>query len=572
MNFYLVAEDGPYAGTTISLKGRDEYIFGRDIDTCFQTLEDPSVSRNHSKFFIQDDLCYLENLSQTNPTLVNGNPIETKYQLNEDDIIQIGNTFYRFTQDSSQETAKESIIQENKDEDIQESLLSSLTSDQQDASNWLLKVITGPNRGAEFYLNENQAYIIGKDSSQCDLIFQDHSVSKKHAKISISSDGKAKIDDLSSLNGVWVNNQKIQEPEELNSQDIISLGTTSFIILDRSSDSSTIVSVSQPPGALFSGEDVSDEADKIKEAKSLKDLFIPTKHLAIAAIFGVFVVFIAISMLALFRAQTVTVTQVDHTSQIKKMLQPFKMVTFNYNKKSAKLFVMGHVLTDVEYNKLNYLLKNASYIKEIQDNVIVDEGVWESTNSLLSKNPDWKAALVMAYDPGSFILQGYVQTQAIANELIEFVSLNFPYISLLKNEIIVTDNLYKSIKNVLFEKNLFSVSMQGSNGTISLNGRVASNQSKSLKKAIEEIQKLKGTKSIKNFVIVTGQATISINLSSKYKVTGVTKLGNVNQFILINGKILAKGDTLDGMIINQITMNTIFLSKEGLKYKIDYNS
>lgn len=565
MGFILIAEDGPFAGEQIVLEGHDEFIFGRDIDSCFKTLEDPSVSRNHAKFSILEDQCFLENLSETNPTVLQGKTFEEKVLLHQDDIIQIGTTFFRFT-----------IEEPNKDDQTQDSLaqtlLSNLTNPNPGSYAWLIKVITGPNRGAEFALQKDKAYVLGKDAALSDLIFQDHSVSKKHAKITVTQEGKVSIEDLSSLNGIWVNNEKIEEQKELSSQDVLSLGTTSFILLDRSANLETIAAVSGPPGELFGGQDLAQEQDKLHGAKNLKDLFIPTKHLALASIFGLFILFVTISMLALFRSQTVSVVQIDHTKAIEKMLKPFKHVTFNYNKNSAKLFVMGHVLTDVEYNKLIYLLKNANYIKDIQDNVIVDEGVWESTNTLLSKNPAWKSALVMAYDPGSFILQGYVQTQEIANELFEFVTLNFPYVSLLKNEIIVTDNLYIKIKNILFEKNLYSVNMQGSNGTITLNGRIATPQEKILKGAMQEIEKLKGTKAIKNFVLVTGKSTLSINLSSKYKVSGVTKLGNINQFVLINGKILSKGDMLDGMTIQQITMNTILLTRDGLKYKIDYNS
>ena len=69
-------------------------------------------------------------------------------------------------------------------------------------------------------------------------------------------------------------NQKIEESQNLNSQDIISLGTTSFIILDRASDSSTIVSVSQPPGALFSETGADKKDEKLNDAKNLKDIFI----------------------------------------------------------------------------------------------------------------------------------------------------------------------------------------------------------------------------------------------------------------------------------------------------------
>ena len=43
-------------------------------------------------------------------------------------------------------------------------------------------------------------------------------------------------------------------------------------------------------------------------------------------------------------------------------------------------------------------------------------------------------------------------------------------------------------------------------------------------------------------------------------------------FVLINGKILSAGKMLDGMSITGITTKEIFLEKDGVKYKIDFNS
>ena len=52
---------------------------------------------------------------------------------------------------------------------------------------------------------------------------------------------------------------------------------------------------------------------------------------------------------------------------------------------------------------------------------------------------------------------------------------------------------------------------------------------------------------------------------------GSSRLGNMSQYVLIGGKILAVGDVLDGMILTSITPNEILLEKDGIKYKIDYN-
>jgi hypothetical protein len=40
---------------------------------------------------------------------------------------------------------------------------------------------------------------------------------------------------------------------------------------------------------------------------------------------------------------------------------------------------------------------------------------------------------------------------------------------------------------------------------------------------------------------------------------------------LINGKILGPGDQLDGMNVTAINPSSVYLEKDGMKYKIDYN-
>ena len=85
------------------------------------------------------------------------------------------------------------------------------------------------------------------------------------------------------------------------------------------------------------------------------------------------------------------------------------------------------------------------------------------------------------------------------------------------------------------------------------------------------LKKLKGVRLIKNFVVFTAPTNQTVDISSKYKVTGSSKYGKVNQYVVINGKILSKGDKLDGMDITHIDQNTVFLEKDGVKYKINYN-
>ena len=88
---------------------------------------------------------------------------------------------------------------------------------------------------------------------------------------------------------------------------------------------------------------------------------------------------------------------------------------------------------------------------------------------------------------------------------------------------------------------------------------------------VKELKKMQGIRSVKNFVIMTTASTTRINLSDKYRITGTSKLGNISQYVVINGQILTMGDLLDGMSITQIESDAVLLEKDGLKYRINYN-
>ena len=97
----------------------------------------------------------------------------------------------------------------------------------------MLKVISGPNAGAEIGLERGRSYVIGRDPNSCGVLFHDYSVSHNHAKLHISADGVWKSKNSGSKNGVLVNGVPITGKMVVSTKDLISLGTTVFLIIDR---------------------------------------------------------------------------------------------------------------------------------------------------------------------------------------------------------------------------------------------------------------------------------------------------------------------------------------------------
>lgn len=80
---------------------------------------------------------------------------------------------------------------------------------------WLLKVVSGPNAGAEFSLLPSSSYLIGTDTQSCDIVFQDLSVSRQHARIIVDPEDRISLEDLSSRNGTFIDGEKVRSGAQL---------------------------------------------------------------------------------------------------------------------------------------------------------------------------------------------------------------------------------------------------------------------------------------------------------------------------------------------------------------------
>lgn len=579
---FLVAEEGLNAGLVIRFEEGEEWIIGRDPDVSYQVLEDPMVSRKHVICRLTSEGYVLENLSAVNPASVNGKKIEEPVTLQEGDAVQIGSDIFHFTLKDPVETGRKektpsedevetpTIYEESED-------LGALAFSGTGDARWIIKVISGPNSGAEFGIFEGTTFVVGKDPKTCDILFQDLSVSAQHAKVSASAAGVVTIEDLGSLNGVYINGQKITQPTELNTQDLVALGTTSFLVIDQQQTRETIVSPVSGMEMLYGGVEVKKEKEEEEvpaeevAKKNWKKMVIPIRHLVLAGIFALFLILALGGVFSLFKSESVSISAADESQQIGQALKSFPEVEFSYNPSNGKIFILGHVMTEVDHQEMIYLLKSLTFLNSIEDNVIIDELVWENTNALLMRNATWRGVNLTSIIPGHFVLRGYVQTSDESVKLAEYMNLNFPYLDRLDNQVVVENTLEAQIQSILLEGNFVNVTFQFANGELVLAGRVPSNKEKDFNQIVAGLKKIKGVRMVKNFVVFSQPTSEIVDISSNYKVTGSSKYGNLSQYVVINGKILSKGDNLDGMTITSMQENTIFLEKDGIKYKINYN-
>ncbi len=575
MAAYLIAEEGPLSGLIVRFEDGEEWILGRDPDESGQVLEDPMVSRKHVICRSTPEGYLLENLSSVNPATQNGKVITEPVLLREGDIIQIGSTFFRFTeQEPSSPQTPETTFEEEPFFEAHDT--SSFELPAPSDERWMIKVISGPNTGAEFNLHPDHVYIIGKDPNVSDIIFQDLSVSRQHARLTVDPDGNVFIEDLGSRNGVIVNSELISDQKQLASQDLIALGTTSFLIIDRKETRETIFSPPTFPTAVPISEEGIKEGQEARREEAVvkrdwKEMIIPKRHVAVAAGFGVVVLIVFLSMFALFSSKPI-VTQDKHpTEHLREALAPFPSVQFSWSGDNGKLFLVGHVLTGVDHQELMYMLKNLPFVNSIEDNIVVDEYVWQNMNDLLSTNPLWKAISIHSPTPGRFVMRGYLQTIDQAQDLQDYMNRNFPYLDRLDNQVVVESNLNTQVQGMLTQKGYSGITFQLSNGELVLSGQVDETQQANFGQMVEAFKALQGIRTVKNYVVVSTAGSSRLDLSTKYTVTGASMKDGQGYSVVINGRILGKGDLLDGMMITSIESNSVLLEKDGMKFKINYN-
>ncbi len=456
---YLIGEEGPLDGLILRFEEGTEWVMGRDPDVVGLVLEDPMVSRRHVICRKAPEGYILENLSAVNPATQNGMIISEPVLLREGDIIQIGNTFFRFSEALPKvEVIPPSLMEEPAD-------LTSLSVSSAPEAKWMIKVITGPNAGAEFYMHKGKTYVIGKDPELCDIIFQDLSVSRQHARITVDDNDMVYIEDLGSRNGTLFGGKMITDRHPLTSQTQVSLGTTSFLVIDLQQSRETLVSEAPPLP-----EEVPVTATV--PVKNWREMIIPRKHLVLAGVIGVFLLVLFVSMVSLFNSEPVIVAAKDESHQISEIVDKYPDIQFSYNKGSEKLFITGHVLTPIEKQELMYQIRGLPFITNIEDTVVIDEYVWENINALLITNPAWQGVSITSPVPGKFVIRGYLQTLEQGQALSDYLNINFPYLDRLDNQVVVESNLTTQVQSMLLEKGFNNVTYQLTDGEIVLSGRV----------------------------------------------------------------------------------------------------
>lgn len=461
---------------------------------------------------------------------------------------------------------------------------------------WFLKVLSGPNTGAEFSMQHGTSYLVGTDAASCDIVFQDLSVSRQHARITIDNQDHVNLEDLNSRNGTFIDGEKLVGKRSIAANVLVSMGTTTFMLIDREGERQTIVSpVLQPTEkkeeqkpaevkASATSEDLGplkeavlgplqSEVERIKE-KERKEARVSqaiSALVVLASITGLLIV-IGVGTTFLFRTQEVPQQRIENPDKvIADALQEYPSVRYSYNPTNGKLLLLGHVLTGLDRSRIIDALQDYKFITQIDySNVVIDELVWREINQLTAKNPNWRGVTISSPAAGKFVMSGFLKTRKQAEELNDYISQNFQYLDLLERRVIVEEEVKAQIMQKLTDAGFRNLQITFADGDLTVSGSISHGLMPQYSSVVQELKSIPGVRTVRSYVSEVAPEQAMVNISDRYQVTGHSLQGN-NLTVVINGRILMKGDTLDGMTITDVQPNAVFLQKDGVKYRIDFN-
>lgn len=603
----FVAEQGAISGQELALADGDEWIVGRDPDECQILIEDSTVSRKQLLCRTTPQGISIENLNSANPIHVNDEIVDEPQILHHGDTVRIGDVLLRFLEepaesvvqdveteqatvavdDSAPEEALQASELEDEEEehdsilsedDLEDARIAEVAFDPTAGRRFVLKVVAGPNSGAELGLETAHNYVIGTDANSCDITLHDISVSHHHAKLSMPSEGSFMIEDLGSRNGVFIDGVRIAGSQGVNTNEVIALGTSAFVIYDKDAENMTIVSPLMPTQEkLFQKIEAPEEASKEELEHAIEEFRAEKAQkssalgsLIILGAVTALLVIVGSGVVSLFQSTPVELARVNKSEAINEIMADYPSVSPRYNEQADRLLLLGHLLTQQDLTAMMFRLQELR-IGEIIDKIYIDELIWQEQNEVLSKNPAWTGVTMHAPQPGRYVLNGFLRTRDQSETLNTYLSRNFDFINRLENRVLVEENILSEIDSRLQDNRMYAVTVDFNNGDITLGGNVSFDQAEALQDLIKDIQSIPGVKGVRNFVVEASPTEAMENLTGQYEVTGYSARGGASVNVVINGRILQRGDKLDGMTIISIRPNSVFLERDGIRYRIDYN-
>lgn len=221
-------KDGPIDiahRTPIKLQ-KGAIIFGREKGDII--LNDPEISSSHCQIQFVKTAYYIFDMNSSNGTHVNGKKV-VKTQLNSDDEIRIGSTILHFKLEDQQDVKHVTNVFDASKEKLKDYEKTSIVNlfvenERKHDLKWKLNMQVKYASGLveTFAINRNLIYL-GRATS-FGRFEDDAELSRRHLMIKLNNQGDIFIEDQSSTNGTFLNDERIEGIHLVKPQDLVKIG------------------------------------------------------------------------------------------------------------------------------------------------------------------------------------------------------------------------------------------------------------------------------------------------------------------------------------------------------------
>lgn len=162
--------------------GEGELIVGRSREKCDIVLPADNISRRHAKIYTADDRCFIQDLNSSNGVFVDGVRIRDIREMEPSTRVRIGDYILYVEGEATAPAAPSEYG----------------------------RLVGGLAGGPPFVPLRDTVSLVGRGKDTA-LTIIDASVSRVHAKLTVTQAGEIVLQDLKSSNGTFVNDQRIEQ-------------------------------------------------------------------------------------------------------------------------------------------------------------------------------------------------------------------------------------------------------------------------------------------------------------------------------------------------------------------------
>ncbi|MBT4162003.1 MAG: FHA domain-containing protein, partial [Gammaproteobacteria bacterium] len=167
----------------------------------------------HADIKVEDGQAVITDINSSSGTFVNGDKIGGPTNLRDGDIVTVGGIEFE-------------VVEEDPTGGGKTLVLSGTALLEVGSGSWSLVADSGPEKGQVIPIVERVE--IGR-ALECDISILEPALSRKHAELELDGD-KLIARDLGSVNGTWVNAEKIEGEVELKDGDRLQFDKIKFIV------------------------------------------------------------------------------------------------------------------------------------------------------------------------------------------------------------------------------------------------------------------------------------------------------------------------------------------------------